>query len=453
MTLISRVIGGKRTAIFETAVATALAFALFAGPASAQDSDAKTLQDQIAQLQAQLAQQAEQLARLQAQVTAAANPVDRVPARTTPVAMADNAMPQMSATQVGGYGEVNYNNYVNDGSRTQADMRRFVISVSHQFNDRITFNGELELEHAIAASGDDGEAAVEQAWLNYRFDDNLNVKAGLFLMPFGFLNPSHEPTNYYGVERNEIETRIIPSTWREGGIGVYGDTAMGLAWDVGVVTGFDSAKFEEPESPLAGVHQELQFAKADDLSVYGALNYHGVPGLTVGGAVFHGNSLHDNADFKADNTLPDFSGISAPITLWDIHARWQANGLDLQAVYARGKFGDADQLDAVIDAYNTANSADLPFVPEEFYGWYGQAAYTVWDNGQMSLTPFVRYEQFDTQDKMPAGFAADPENADKVTTAGFSFKPDPSVVVKLDYQDFGDHDENDRVNVGVGYAF
>ena len=214
-----------------------------------------------------------------------------------------------------------------------------------------------------------------------------------------------------------------------------------------------SRQVEEPGAPLAGVHQELQFAKANDLSVYGALNYHGMPGLTVGGSIFHGSSLHDNADFKSDPSLPDFSDINAPITLWDVHARWQANGLDLQAVYARGKFGDAGAMDNVIDAYNAANGTDLPLVPDAFFGWYGQAAYTVWDNGQMSLTPFVRYEEFDTQDKMPSGFVADPENADNLTTAGLSFKPDPSVVLKLDYQAFGDHSENDRVNVGVGYQF
>ncbi|MFT3726512.1 MAG: porin [Terricaulis sp.] len=433
--------------------ALALVAALsFAAPAHADEAE---LRAQIGQLRAQLAQQQQMLENMQHQLEEQHARQEQAPITVAPQAAPAEqtvaAAPE-SDTQIGGYGEINYNNYTNDGSRTQADLRRFVLSMAHRFNDRLNFNGEIEFEHAIASADDEGEAEIEQAWLSYALNDRVNLKAGLFLMPFGFLNTSHEPSSYYGVERNEIETRIIPSTWREGGIGVYGDTDFGLGWDVGVTTSFDTAKFEDAGAPLAGVHQELQLAHAQDLAVYAALNYHGVPGLTVGASVFRGNSMHDNADFKSDPSLPDFSGVNAPITLWDAHARWQAHGFDLQAVYARGSFGDASRIDAIIDSYNTANATDLPFVPRTFSGWLVQGAYTVWNRGEMSLTPFARYEDFNTQDEMPAGFAADPLNADHVTTLGLSFNLDPSVVFKTDYQWYG-HSENDRLNVGVGYQF
>lgn len=370
--------------------------------------------------------------------------------KQTAAAQASNAP---SDNSIGGYGEIAYNNYRNDSSLNQADLKRFVLFFGHRFDDKLSFNSEVEWEHAVTSADDKGESEIEQAYLNYQFAQDINLKTGLFLMPFGFLNQSHEPPVFYGVERNEIETRIIPSTWREGGIGLSGSTDIGLAWDVGITTGFDVAKFDDTSAPLAGSHQELQFAKAHDLSYYGALNYRGIPGFTVGGALFTGNSTQGNADFKVDNSQPNFAGIQGQITLWDIHTRWQKNGWDLQALYAKGKIAEADKINAALLTFNNVNPTSRPYVPSEFYGWLMQAAYTVWQRGDMSVTPFVRYEEFNTQSEMPTGFAADPANADRVMTVGLSFKPHPQVVFKADVQTYRDNQNNDRFNLGLGYMF
>jgi len=272
-------------------------------------------------------------------------------------------------------------------------------------------------------------------------------------MPFGFLNRNHEPPVFYGVERNEVETRIIPSTWREGGIGFFGSTPFGLSYDVGVTTGFDVAKFDDPGAPLAGSHQELQLAKASSLSFYGSLEYQGIPGLLVGGAVFTGNATHNNADFKADHSLPDISGITSRVTLWDVHGRWQHRGFDLQALYARGTISRAAALGTVVENYNAANGTELPVAPSAFYGWYVQGAYSFALGGSATLDPFVRYEKFDTQARLPLGLLSDPVNRDRVLTTGFSFHPLHEVVVKVDYQKFFENKDNDRINLGLGYMF
>src|SRR5215831_18620887 len=148
-----------------------------------------------------------------------------------------SAAPAAPATTISGYGEFNYNNYKSDERPTQADLRRFVIGLHHRFDDRLTFHSEVEFEHAVVSKDDEGEVEIEQAWVNYKFSDAVNVKGGLFLIPLGILNETHEPPTYYGVERNEVETRIIPTTWRELGVGVHGAVAPGLRYDVGVTTG------------------------------------------------------------------------------------------------------------------------------------------------------------------------------------------------------------------------
>ena len=355
--------------------------------------------------------------------------------------------------KIGGYGEMGYNRYSQDNSRSIADLKRFVFFLGYRFNDKLSFNSEVEWEHAVTSSTDQGESEIEQAYLNYELGHGTNLKAGLFLMPFGFLNQSHEPPVFYGVERNEVETRIIPSTWREGGFGISGDDFLSLNWDAGITTGFDFAKLDDASSPLHAIHQELQFAKANDPAFYEALNYRQIPGFVFGESVFTGNSGQENADFKANSALPNFAGIGDRITLWDLHTRWEKRGWDLEALYAHGYIGDSNEIDQTIRTFNTANSGSRPLVPSEFYGWLLQASYTVWEKGEQSLSPFARFEQYNTQSKMPIGFSADSANTDRVATLGFSLKPHSQVVVKADYQKFLSHGANDRLNLGLGYMF
>ena len=424
-------------------------------------ADEASLRAELVALRAQLAAQAEQLQRLEARLPGVTQ-TQTEQAQTFEKAVsagATSATPSFASaggeasTTIGGYGEVSYNNYLRDKSRNLADLKRFVLFFGHRFNDRISFNSEVEIEHAIASSEDPGEIEIEQAYLSYAVNPALNVKAGLFLLPFGFINRSHEPPNFFGVERNEVETRIIPSTYREGGVSVFGTTDFGLSYDFGVTTGFSFAKFDDAGSPLRATHQELVLAHAANLQVYGSLEYRPVPGVLVGGAYLTGSTGQSHADFKADPAGPDFSGIKGRVTLWDVHARVQQSGFDVQALYAGGGYADSAAIDTVIEAFNIANGADRPIAPKRFYGWLVQGAYSFKLGDEATLSPFVRYERFNTQSRLPSGLAADPENRDKVFTTGFSLKPISDVVVKLDYQRFSENRENDRINIGLGYQF
>lgn len=439
-------------------------------------ADETSLQAEVASLKAQVAAQADEIAQIKAELRASHAPqalaAQRAIAPPAPVSADTTAAPAAANTAsgsasfaaniaagagpdttIGGYGEISYNAYVHDASRNQADLKRFVLFFGHRFNDKLSFMSEVEVEHAVASAGDKGEVEIEQAYLNYAFSPRVNVKAGLFLMPFGFINRNHEPPAFYGVERNEIERRIIPSTWREGGVSVWGSTPFGLAYDFGVTTGFDFAKLDDPSAPLLGTHQELQLAHAANLSVYGSLEYTPTPGVTLGGAVFTGKTGHSNADFKADPTGPDFKGIGGRVTLWDVHARVQRSGFDVEALYTRGSFANSAAIDQVILDYNAANGASRPVLPSSFYGWLVQGAYTFGLGGDVSLSPFVRYERYNTQSRLPLGLIADPENRDRVFTTGVSFKPISDVVVKFDYQKYIENSDNDRINVGLGYQF
>ncbi len=385
--------------------------------------------------------------RLEQKVNAQAAEIEQLKANERPATAGGP-----SDTTIGGYGEITFNAYRKDSARNQADLKRIVLFVGHRFTDRWSFASEFEWEHAITSSDDRGEAAVEQAYLSYEMAPGANLRTGLFLLPFGFINEHHEPPVFYGVERNEVETRIIPTTWREGGVAVSG-TKFGVTGNAGVTTGFDIAKFDDPSAPLSSVHQELQLARARDLSYYTALSYNAVPGFNVGGAVFTGNAGQGNAAFKEDSTRPDFGETQARVTLWETHTRFQKSGLDLEALYAQGTIANTSRLNRVIQDFNMANAASLSLVPKQFNGWFLQAAYAIWTRGDMSLAPFVRFEAFNTQQKMADGLSSDPVNADRVTTVGLSFKPMSQIVFKADHQSYQDNTGNDRTNVGLGYLF
>lgn len=348
------------------------------------------------------------------------------------------------ATTLFGYGEFNYNRFRDDERTSRADLRRFVLGVGHRFNERLSFMSEVEVEHAIVSRDDEGELELEQAFLNYRLGDAFNVKGGLFLIPLGILNETHEPPTYYGVERNEVETRIIPTTWRELGVGVHG--LLGGAWryDVGLTTGFNAGKLDDPSVGVRSAHQEGQLAAAHDLSVYGALNYR-APGLLAGGGVFTGNTGQNG------QSNPLLKGVSARLTLWDVHAKYSVGGFDLQALYAAGRLNDAERLNAAILA-----SSPEPFAaPKSLKGWYGQAAYHLWRKGDFDFAPFVRIERFEIrQEEDPAnGLLQDPNNVERVRTVGFNFYVHPQVVIKSDIQRYRTDRSRDRFNVGLGYMF
>ncbi len=369
---------------------------------------------------------------------------------------------QASATEasagrvtVFGYGEINYNR-PRDASLAEVNVRRAVIGFGYRFDPRLRLVSEFEFEHAVTSATDPGEVAVEQLYLDYALVPQANVKAGLFLLPIGLLNEVHEPTRYFGVERNDVETRVIPTTWREVGVGVYGQFASGLYYDVGLTSGFNLHKWdatEGPSAPLASIHQEGARASAHDIATYAAVRWLGVPGVRLGTGIWSGRATQGNGPFRAGASGLDLAGIGGRVTLWDAHAVYARGPWDLRALYARGRIGNAGAIDDVLASPAVGQTGG--FVPSSFDGWYAQAAYTVWQSGGWSIKPFARYERYDLQRSMPAGFESFivPGLRERVITAGASVFVSRNAVLKLDWQRYQADAGRDRFNVGLGYAF
>lgn len=388
-----------------------------------------------AELSSRLDQLSSELAAVKAQLAAKVPAVNAAPAAEAPAAE--------SATVLTSYGEMSARFYNKDTGRNSADLTRFVLGFQHRFDSQTKLVTELEVEHAVSSADDAGEVAVEQAYIERQLNANWAARAGLFVMPIGLLNENHEPTAYYGVERNFVETAIIPSTWREGGVQFVGDLGQGMTLQAGLSTGFnlnkwDATDAETAESPLGAVHQEMSQARSHDWGTFAALNWRGVPGLQLGGALFTGQGSQGE------------TGVSKMgVTLWDLHARYTPGAWDLSALYAQGRISHTAD-------FNQTLVGNPYLVPSRFSGWYTQAAYKLWSRGDLALSPFVRWEQFNTREAFAdigAGLTPDAAKAERVITVGANLAVGAGVVVKADIQRFKENSDDNRVNLGLGWSF
>jgi hypothetical protein len=399
------------------------------------------LKAQLAQLQHQQQQQQTPPAAVSAAPAPSAAPAAPLAATEAPAASPEAAGP---ATVLTSYGEINVNRPTGHGEQTRADLRRFVLGLEHRFDDKTKLASELEVEHAVASADDAGEVEVEQAYIERQLTPRWAGRAGLFLMPMGLLNENHEPTAYYGVERNTVETAIIPTTWREGGLQAIGSFDNGLTLQAGLSTGFDitkwdfSAEGEGGESPLGSIHQELQLARAHDVAVFSALNWRGVPGLQLGGGVFTGDASQGQAGVPRSR-----------VTLWETHARWTPGRWDLAALYARGTLSNTAAL-------NGPQAGAATPTPSAFDGGYVQAAYTLWSAGDQAFKPFARWEIVNTgaaYADLGAGVTPARRPTEHVATMGANFQVTPEIVVKADYQRFAVQSDSNRIDLGLGWSF
>ena len=358
--------------------------------------------------------------------------------------------PAQGKTSLGGYGEINYNNYRDGDKRDEFDLQRFILFIGHRFSERTRLYSEIEFEHAFVEGGEDsGEIAMEQAYIEQRLTDtgNANLRAGLFLLPIGFMNEHHEPPVYYGVERNEVESRIIPTTWREIGFALQGNLANGFEYNTGISTTPDASLYDNASTGFRSMRTNASQVTANEFGYFAALNYRGMLGVLLGGSVWTGNTAQ-NGQGKGPDPIP-LEGANANLTIWELHARYAVGGWDLRALYAQAYIDDTTAINAAAGIAPGSDNA----APESLYGWYVEAAHIFSLKNDMSLAPFVRYAKYDTQKEVAAGYAINPLNNEQVTTVGLNFYIHPQVVLKVDVQDYDTDDTKDRFDFGIGWMF
>jgi hypothetical protein len=323
-------------------------------------------------------------------------------------------------THIGGYGELHYNTIDADDSDHDDDMidfHRFVLFFGHEFTDRLRLFSELEFEHALTSEDGPGEVELEQAYIEYDINDQLTTRGGLFILPIGILNETHEPATFYGVERNDVENIIIPTTWWAGGAGLSGRYANGLSWDLAIHEGL---KMPTDSYRVRSGRQKTAEADASDLAYTGRVKYTGIPGLELAASL----------NYQTDASQDSGDGLDEGL-LFTTHAVYQNGPFALRALYAEWNF-DGSGVEAA--------GAD------EQKGWYLEPSF----KPRKDIGLYARYEDID---------AARDQDKFEQWEIGLNYWPHEAVVLKADYRN-REHDlsgesgrDFDAFDLGIGYHF
>ena len=323
-------------------------------------------------------------------------------------------------TQIGGYGELHYNNL---DSKKEIDFHRFVLFFGHQFTDRLRMFSELELEHSVSGDDQNGELELEQAYIEYDITQNQHVKGGVFLLPVGILNQTHEPPTFYGVERNPVETNIIPSTWWAGGIEftgeVFSETVPGFSYALSVHEGLDTNAGNN--YAVRKGRQKTSEADANDLASTAQIKWTGIPGVELAATIQYQQDVTQGNDPTAGDAW-----------LYETHADIQRGAFGLRALYAM---------------WDLDGSGPKAIGADEQTGFYIEPSYRITPEWGV----FARYNQWDNQ----AGSNGN-DTEKKQYNAGVNYWPHPDVVLKADaqQQDNEGTSKNDNgFNLGIGYQF
>ncbi len=346
-----------------------------------------------------------------------------------------------SAVTVGAYGEILYNQP--DGDNGELDVQRLVLLVGYRFDDRTQFVTEIELEHV-------NEVFVEQAFVNYNVANNVNLRGGLMLVPMGIVNEFHEPTTFNGVERPAMDNAIVPTTWREIGVGVFGrSNALNLGYQAYVFNGFKSSELDGTEingllrgsNGLRGGRQKAIQSTIDSPNLSAKVDFYGFRGLRLGLATYLGKT-------QAEDEIDAIDGSEIGISMFGLDARYA-----YERFTARGQFVYASLSDT--EAYNALTGQDLG---SALRGFYLEAAYNLIPQGKrQKLFAFTRFEKFNTHADTAGDLIRNSAYDRTDITTGLTYHLAPGVVVKGDYQfrsnEDASSDVKDRLNFGIGVWF
>ena len=368
-----------------------------------------------------------------------------------------------SKTVISGYGSAFYQRNFNDKNGT-ITLERAVLFVGHQFNSKIAFFSELELENAKVDGSDNGaEISMEQAYLKFNLNSHQYIVAGLFVPRIGILNESHLPVNFNGVERPIVEQLIIPATWRELGVGFYGRLKnLPLNYSLAVLNGLNGQGFEHG-SGIRGGRFEGSNASANSLAVTASVQYYlNEFSFQISGYAGGTNRLNKRASDSL-NINSGFFGI--PLYLGEANIQWAKNGISAKVLGSYISFPDATQI----------NKAYANNVSKSMYGFYAELAYNLLEKSKklagQQLNIFGRYEMLDMNATIPSNAIYDGTEKQQHIIVGFSYFPIRNVAIKADMRLLHTGAENPSLvinpspvripykennqflNIGIGYSF
>ncbi len=345
------------------------------------------------------------------------------------------------------YGEIHYYQEVdNDTYRPgKLDAKRVVALFGYQFNRNTQFLTEWELEHG-------NEMFIEQAFIKHKLKNNLSLKAGMILIPMGNINENHEPTNFFSVDRPIIDRNLIPSTWRDIGVGITGVfPSASLKYQAYLVNGLIGYKggeglFQASNTFRGGRQKGIKTVLSGLPSFSGQLEYFGLSKTKLGLSAYSGMSNSDAfSGLPKDNSPAVLSADSTVVysTMLALHANSTIGKNVLRAQLVYNINGEN------VEAYNAKTGMDLGKSQLGAYIEYGR----YFDEAQKWMG-FLRYSYFNENTLKTDALNAWEDH--HYFTFGFNYQPVNGALFKIDavFNDFDSSDERRLfINTGIGVWF
>lgn len=400
-----------------------------------------------------------------------------------------------SKLQVGGYGEAAYsrnfysdnvyryksvNQYKNDPSHGRFDIPHAVIYLGYDFGKGWKMASEIEFEHGGTGGAYEqeyeeageweqetekgGEVELEQFWLQKTFFPQLNIKAGHMVVPVGYTNAHHEPLYFFTVYRPEGEATILPCTWHQTGVSVWGRTKS-WRYELQFLAGLDAMFFSRDNWIQKGATSPFEFDVANKYGVAARIDNYSIKGLRLGLSGYYGQSMHnsfphDKEGVDVNGNKKKYDGVKGTVAIGAFDFSYNDHNWIVRGNADYGYLSDAATI-SIIKKNLTSNIApyNKTFVGKNAMSVAVEAGYDVFSqidklrNDNQKLYLFGRYEKYDTY--VPAKGQQDYKQSDRQTmTFGFNYFPISQIVIKGEYSKrFFKQDFVDEPSVSLGIAY
>ena len=365
--------------------------------------------------------------------------------------------------------------------RNTISIPRFVAAFDYKFNSKWILGAEIEFEAGGVGTAYEiensengeyetevekgGEVALEQFHITRLIHPAFNIRAGHIIVPVGLTNSHHEPINFFGTYRPEGETTILPSTWHDNGLEIFGTFGRGyttFSYQALVVSGLNANGFDR-NTWIAGGKQGI--FEEDNFTSPGyafRLDYKGVPGLRAGASFYYCANTGANSD-----KLTEYPLHKIPVRIYTADAQYKNKYVTARTNFVWGNLSNAEYVSSV----NTKLSNKSPYtrvvpVAKRAVSYAGEIGVNVsafFNNPKVPVIyPFARYEYYNPQEEGEGMQVMELRNKVSMWTVGLNWFALPNLVVKADYMTrqigtgkmfgTGPYNSENEFSIGIAYV-
>lgn len=405
-----------------------------------------------------------------------------------PVAAEAESSEKPSRLQIGGYGEaVMTRNFYSDNvfryshadkykdahSNGQFDLPHVVIMLNYNFGKGWTMGSEIEFEHggteaAVEMEAEEvgefekeiergGEVALEQFWIQKSFNRAINLKMGHIVVPVGLTNAQHLPTQFFTVYRPEGENTIMPCTWHETGISIWGE-AGAWRYEAMLLPGLNAAMFSKDRWINKGSASAFEFRVANNYAVAARIDNYSFQGLRIGLSAYYGHSF--NNTLQSDFNSTKYKGVKGAVSIGAIDFDYKGHHWIVRGNFDYGHLSDADK----ISDFNRGQSTTTPYsrtlVGKEALCGGIEAGYDIFSKirklreKEHKLYLFGRYEYYDSYNPPTKQYQDYAWTEKHRMAVGVNYFPIKEIVIKAEYSKrFLKSQFNDEPSFSIGIAY